>query len=108
MMGKLIPILLACLVSLTTTALLSNRAHSIGPSSRAERELAADGAFRDGLYLGRLAAQGGKAFRPPIGRWSNEKDRASFTAGYRRGYEDARRQLPMEVFAAGYRKSPHS
>ena len=107
MTGKLIPILLACLVSLTTTALLSKGVHPSRPNSRAERELAADGAFRDGLYLGRLAAQSGKASCPPTGRWSGGKDRAAFAAGYRRGYEDVQRQVSVKVATAGYTRIPH-
>jgi hypothetical protein len=45
-------------------------------------------AFRDGLYLGRLAAR--RAEEPHIseGRWSNQADRSSFTAGYKRGYDE--------------------
>jgi hypothetical protein len=47
-----------------------------------------DGAFRDGLYLGRLAAESGAAPRVVAGRWATEADRASFTAGYHKGYDD--------------------
>jgi len=46
-----------------------------------------DGAFRDGLYLGRLAAENGVAPHVVSGRWATEADRASFTAGYQKGYE---------------------
>jgi hypothetical protein len=46
-----------------------------------------DGAFRDGLYLGRLAAESGVAPCVVAGRWATEADRASFTAGYHKGYE---------------------
>ena len=53
-----------------------------------EVQLAADGAFRDGLYLGRLAAQSGQPERPLVGRWSSKQDRASFAAGYSRGYRE--------------------
>jgi hypothetical protein len=42
-----------------------------------EARLGADGAFRDGLYLGKLAAQAGEPMRPAVGRWSAERDRAS-------------------------------
>jgi hypothetical protein len=28
--------------------------------------------------------------RPQIGRWSSDRDRSSFVAGYQRGYDDAR------------------
>ena len=48
---------------------------------------ATDGAFRDGLYLGGLAAQRGEEPRIAEGRWSSQSDRASFTAGYQQGYD---------------------
>ncbi|HLV87539.1 MAG TPA: hypothetical protein VKV39_11215 [Candidatus Sulfotelmatobacter sp.] len=56
--------------------------------NQAEAQLAADGAFRDGLYQGRLAAQNGRSSQPKTGRWSTKQDRASFAAGYSRGYTD--------------------
>jgi hypothetical protein len=43
-------------------------------------------AFRDGLYLGRLAAERGAEPHVAIGRWATAEDRSSFTAGYQRGY----------------------
>ncbi|HVI09058.1 MAG TPA: hypothetical protein VND65_12280 [Candidatus Binatia bacterium] len=46
---------------------------------------ATDGAFRDGLYLGQLAARSGRVAQPAIGRWSTERDRAMFAEGYRQG-----------------------
>ena len=46
-----------------------------------------NGAFRDGLYLGRLAAERGVAPRVARGRWATAEDQASFTAGYERGYK---------------------
>jgi hypothetical protein len=45
-----------------------------------------DGAFRDGLYLGRLTAERGSESHVASARWATDKDRASFTAGYRLGY----------------------
>jgi len=45
-----------------------------------------DGAFRDGLYLGRLAAECGVEPHVAVGRWATAEDRSSFTAGYQRGY----------------------
>jgi hypothetical protein len=64
---------------------------AISPSSAksnmtSEARLANDGAFRDGLYLGKLAAKGGQQSRLAIGRWSTQQDRSQFAAGYRRGY----------------------
>jgi hypothetical protein len=49
---------------------------------------ATNGAFRDGLYLGRLAAERGIAPRVARGRWATAEDQASFTAGYERGYQE--------------------
>jgi hypothetical protein len=45
-----------------------------------------DGAFRDGLYLGRLAAEHGSKPHVASGRWSTLEDRVSFGVGYHRGY----------------------
>ncbi len=88
-MDKLFTLALAIAVCLGTTALLANSGHSARPGQTSDAHLASDGAFRDGLYVGRLAAEGGRALRPPIGRWSGEQDRASFAAGYQRGYGDS-------------------
>jgi hypothetical protein len=46
------------------------------------------GPFRDGLYLGKLAAERGGVPHISNGRWSTEADRASFTAGFQQGYHD--------------------
>jgi hypothetical protein len=43
-------------------------------------------AFRDGLYLGRLAAERGAESHIASGRWATPEDRAAFTAGYQHGY----------------------
>ena len=51
-----------------------------------EVQEANDASFRDGLYVGRLARSAGRSTRPPVGRWSTEKDRASFLRGYQQGY----------------------
>lgn len=47
-----------------------------------------NGAFRDGLYLGRLAAERGIAPHVARGRWATAEDQAFFTAGYERGYKE--------------------
>lgn len=85
-MEKVFILALALAVSLGTTAMLAKGGYATPQSQIANLQLAADGAFRDGLYIGKLAAKGGQPQRPPIGRWSNERDRASFVDGYRRGY----------------------
>lgn len=86
-MNRLFTGVLAVAVCLGTTAMLTNSSRAARRNQSADAQ-AADGAFRDGLYLGKLAAERGRPLYPPSGRWSTEKDRASFVAGYRRGYND--------------------
>ncbi len=43
-------------------------------------------AFRDGLYLGKLAAQSGEAQHVATSRWASEADRKSFADGYQQAY----------------------
>ena len=69
-----------------TSAMLVQRDVTRWQKPSADVELTNDAAFRDGLYIGRLAHAANREMRPPIGRWSSEKDRASFAAGYRQGY----------------------
>jgi len=47
-----------------------------------------DGAFRDGLYLGKLDAESGRKPHLSIGRWSTARERASFVTGYQQGYQE--------------------
>ena len=86
-MDKLFTFAMAIAVSLGTTAMLANSSRA--PQQRADTQLNSDAAFRDGLYIGRLAVERKQLPRPLIGRWSTEKDRAQFATGYRRGYNDA-------------------
>jgi len=46
----------------------------------------ANGAFRDGLYLGKLAARKGEQPHVAIARWARDEDRAAFREGYERGF----------------------
>jgi len=50
--------------------------------------LNSSGAFRDGLYLGRLMAQRGGPMHIANGRWATAVDRGLFTAGYQQGYHE--------------------
>jgi hypothetical protein len=45
-----------------------------------------NGAFRDGLYLGKLAARNGEPPHIAIARWATDKDRSAFREGYERGF----------------------
>jgi len=85
-MEKLITLALAVAVCLGTTAMLANSGRRPSPTRIAEAQMATDGAYRDGLYLGKLAAQSGLPPLAPSGRWATERDRASFLAGYQRGF----------------------
>ncbi len=85
-MDRIFTFALALAVCFGTTAMLSFNRKTANEQQVADAQAASDGAYRDGLYVGRLAAQQGRPMRSPVGRWSTEKDRASFDAGYRRGY----------------------
>ena len=86
-MDKLFTLTLAIVVCLGTTALLGT-SRAVQEKSPTNSQMAADGAFRDGLYQGRLAAEAGRPVHVQVGRWSTERDRTSFAMGYRRGYND--------------------
>src|ERR1035441_3139930 len=73
-MGKLSIPALALAIYMGTTAMIATGNRTVASSVSSEATLAVDGAFRDGLYLGKLAAAGGQTLRPPIGRWSTDRD----------------------------------
>ncbi|HWZ76925.1 MAG TPA: hypothetical protein VNX87_10330 [Candidatus Sulfotelmatobacter sp.] len=76
-----------------TSAMLVQRDVTVRQKQTADVQLTNDAAYRDGLYLGKLAHEAKRQAHPPIGRWSTEKDRASFTAGYKQGFgEESSRQ----------------
>lgn len=91
-MQRLITYVLA-IYCVGTSAMLVQRDVTLHKTQSADVQLTNDAAFRDGLYLGKLAHAANRPMRPPIGRWSTEKDRASFAAGYRQGFgEESSRQ----------------
>jgi hypothetical protein len=75
------------MVSMSMSMLYSDRHHN-SPTTNDNVAQITNGAFRDGLYLGRLAAESGREPHVAAGRWSTEEDRSSFTAGYQRGYSE--------------------
>lgn len=80
----------ACVITLGLGLALGfhrNRQHNF-PSVNSNVSRPTDGAFRDGLYLGRFAASHGAEFHIAVARWATTEDRASFTAGYQRGYNE--------------------
>ena len=76
-------------IGLGASATLAINPRAGKSDTNTEALFAADGAFRDGLYLGRLAAESGQQQHPAIGRWSTKQDRSRFAAGYRRGYGES-------------------
>lgn len=88
-MTRLLTQALAIAIFLGTTAMLTISNHNVNPAQKSEAALAADGAFRDGLYLGKLAAGRNQPPRAAVGRWFTEHDRSMFTVGYFRGYKES-------------------
>ena len=91
-MNNFVPWVLALAVSWGAATALEIRYPAAQRGRASESLLALDGAYRDGLYVGKLAAKSGRRSHPPIGRWSSETDRASFLAGYERTYDAASSQ----------------
>lgn len=73
---------------LGTTALVASGSHATQRLNDPSVQFATDGAFRDGLYLGKFDANAQRPASAAIARWSGERDRTSFIAGYHRGYND--------------------
>ncbi len=80
----------------TTAMLRSGIRQDVPLSANRDAGETTDGAFRDGLYLGRLAAQRGSEPHIASGRWATDRGRASFTEGYQQGYSES-----LAVQAAG-------
>ena len=70
------------------TAMIQNGRGSNGSQSSSIQSVCATSApYRDGLYLGKLAAARGGESQISTGRWTAEADRASFKAGFQQGYD---------------------
>jgi hypothetical protein len=80
-MKKLVLSALALFVMAVSAVTL--RGGSVQPVS----ESATNAAYRDGLYVGKLAAEQGRDSHIASGRWSQENDRAAFAAGYEQAYK---------------------
>jgi hypothetical protein len=57
--------------------------------SQETRQQAESAAYRDGLHLGKMAAERGDAAHVATARWANDSDRAQFAAGYEQAFGDA-------------------
>jgi len=74
-------------LSMVPMSMLYSDRHDHRPAANDVAQIT-DGAFRDGWYLGRLAAESGSEPHVAVGRWAAAEDRSSFTAGYHRGYSE--------------------
>ncbi|HXZ31070.1 MAG TPA: hypothetical protein VEH30_02205 [Terriglobales bacterium] len=82
---KRIFVIVAGIAIFATASTMISGVQSSSRTSNAQR--ATDAAYRDGLFLGQLDANQGRAAHLSIGRWSSAADRESFTAGYKAGYD---------------------
>jgi len=81
--------LFAAVIELCLGAAMIHTGHASNPGQiSAEANHATSAPFRDGLYLGKLAAERGGESHIYTGRWTTEGDRASFTAGFQQGYQN--------------------
>jgi len=79
--------LAALAVLVTTASAFTLRNENISPAAISSASTAGNAAFRDGLYMGKLASQNGDQYLAATGRWARAQDRASFAAGYDQGYK---------------------
>jgi hypothetical protein len=82
-------LLFACVALLGLGTIAALRTGSpVSPSDVRPKvvDQATNGAYRDGLYLGRLAVGRGDPYHTSVGRWSKKADRAAFAVGYQQGY----------------------
>ena len=59
---------------------------SNAPQNIASNQEISSAAFRDGSYLGKLAAERGDAPHMAVGRWAKNSDRILFATGYSEAY----------------------
>ena len=64
-------------IGLGASATLTINPRTGKSDTNTEALFAADGAFRDGVYLGKLAAESGQPMHTAIGRWSTNGLRVS-------------------------------
>ena len=75
----------------------SGRGRNEGQNSNVNVSQITSGPFRDGLYLGKLAAKQGGEAHIPSGRWATRAEPLSFTAGFQQGYQEGRVHLASDA-----------
>lgn len=85
-MNKLFLFVIALALSASWAARLqSTERQSASLDANTNAAQATNAAFRDGLYLGKLAAELGSESHVTTGRWATNQERISFAAGYQQG-----------------------
>jgi hypothetical protein len=80
-------IVIALCLGAAVAMIQSDRGSNGWQSSSIQIARATNAPYRDGLYLGKLAAARGGESHISTGRWMTEADRASFKAGFQQGYD---------------------
>jgi len=81
--------LFAAVIELCLGAAMIHTGHASNPGQiSAQANHATSAPFRDGLYLGKLAAERGGESHISVGRWASGADRASFAAGFNQSYKN--------------------
>jgi len=88
-MNRFVYLILVIVIGTGTASILRSHQNHLPPGLNQSVAQTIDGAFRDGLYLGRLAAESRAEPHVAVGRWATVEDRSSFTAGYHQGYSQA-------------------
>jgi hypothetical protein len=77
---------LIIVLSVGSAAMVQSAMRTRSLNSDSSALMATNGAFRDGFYLGKLAARNGEEPRISTGRWAKDEDRSAFREGYNRGF----------------------
>jgi len=85
-MKKISLYVLIIVLSVGSAAMVQSAMRTRSLNSDDSALMATNGAFRDGLHLGKLAAKNGEEPRVAVGRWVKDEDRAAFREGYYRGF----------------------
>ena len=80
-------IVIALSLGAAVATIQSDRVSNGWQSSSIQTVRATSAPYRDGLYLGKLAAARGGESQISTSRWTTEADRASFKAGFQQGYD---------------------
>jgi len=80
-------IVIALCLGAATAMIQSGRGSNGSQSCSIQSVRATSAPYRDGLYLGKLAAARGGESHISTGRWTTEADRASFQAGFQQSYD---------------------